>query len=357
MKATHPMARFLQGFFHEYLAAQRGLSLNTILSYRDALKLLLRFGSDRMGKPIDELALEDLDEKMVLAFLDDLETTRGNSTETRNNRLAALRTFMRYLAYQDPMLLPQCQRICALPSKHTQHKIVEYLEDDEIGALLKRVDLRSRNGSRDYALLLFLYNTGARVQEAVDLKLDDLRLERPFQVKLTGKGRKERVCPLWPETVAALQNYLHERERESSPVPSVFLNANGQPITRFGIRYLVRRDVALTVEACPSLKCKKISPHSIRHTTAMHLLQAGNDLSVVKDWLGHADLNTTHAYVEIDMKMKRRALEASQPPDIKAARKGACKWLKPSVLEWLDGLSKTAKIMCSAAPSPATPGS
>jgi site-specific recombinase XerD len=206
MNATQPLARCLHGFFHEYLAAQRGLSLNTIFSYRDALKLLLRFGSDRMGKPVDKLALDDVDEKMVLAFLDDLETPCGNSTETRNNRLAALRTFMRYVAYRDPMRLPQCQQICALPTKRTQHKTVEYLEDHEIGALLKRVDLGSDHGSRDYALLLFLYNTGARVQEAVDLKMDDLRLASPFQVKLTGKGRKERVCPLWPETVAAIQD-------------------------------------------------------------------------------------------------------------------------------------------------------
>lgn len=353
MNAPHPLARFLQGFFHDYLAAQRGLSPNTTFSYRDALKLLLRFGSDRTGKPVDQLALEDVDDKMVLAFLDDLETTHGNSTATRNNRLAALRTFMRYVAYQDPVLLPQCQRICALPTKRTEHKTMEYLEDQEIGALLKRVDLRSRHGFRDYALLLFLYNTGARVQEVVDLKMEDLRLEAPFQVKLTGKGRKERVCPLWPETVAAFQDYLHGQAREGSPAPSVFLNANGRPLTRFGIRYLVRRDVTLTEETCPSLKCKKISPHSIRHTTAMHLLQAGNDLSVVKDWLGHADLNTTHAYVEINMKMKRKALEASQPPARRALYKGRSKWLKPSTLEWLDGLSKTPLIMCSDVPSAA----
>jgi len=353
MNATPPLARCLQAFFHEHLAAHRGLSPNTILSYRDALKLLLRFGSDRLGKPVDTLALDDFDEKMVLAFLDDLETPRGNSPATRNNRLAALRTFMRYAAYRDPMLLPQCQRICALPAKRTQHKTVEYLEDQEIGALLKRVDRRSRQGVRDYALLLFLYNTGARVQEVVDLKMDDLRLAPPFQVKLTGKGRKERVCPLWPETVAALQDSFQRREHGGSAVRAVFLNAHGRPITRFGIRYLVRRHVALTASACPSLTSKHISPHSIRHTTAMHLLQAGNDLSVIKAWMGHADLNTTHAYVAIDMKMKRRALEASHPSGITAGTKRRSTWLEPRILDWLDGLSKAATIMCSGAPSPA----
>jgi site-specific recombinase XerD len=349
MNATHhPIACFLQGFFHEYLAAQRGLSPNTILSYRDTLKLLLRFGSRRAGKPVDKLLLEDFDEEVMVAFLDDLEAARGNSTETRNNRLAALRTFVRYVAYQDPTLLARCQRICAIPKKRTMHRVVEYLEDHEMAALLNRVDQYSGNGPRDYALLLFLYNTGARVQEAVDLKTADLRLESPSQAKLIGKGRRERICPLWPETIAALDNYLNERCPESSQVPSVFLNANSQPITRFGIRYIVQRYAAQAAETCPSLKSKKISPHSIRHTTAMHLLQSGNDLSVVKDWLGHANLNTTHAYIEIDMKMKRKALEVSRPSDVQAAKKRRAKWLKPSVLEWLDELSNAAKILCAA---------
>jgi site-specific recombinase XerD len=345
--ATHPIARFLQGFFHEYLAAQRGLSPNTILSYRDALKLLLCYVSRRVGKPVDKLLVEDFDETVVVAFLAHLEADRGNAPQTRNNRLSTVRTFFRYVAYQDPTLLGQCQRICAIPNKRTERKTMEYLEDEEIGALLDHVDQNSRNGARDYALLLFLYNTGARAQEVVDLNIDDLRLDAPFQVKLTGKGRKERVCPLWPETVAALRTYLEHREPDTAGIPSVFLNANGQPITRFGIRYIVRRYAAKAAEVCPSLKSKKISPHSVRHTTAMHLLQSGNDLSIIKDWMGHADVNTTHAYVEIDMKMKRKALEASQPPDVTTRKNKRPRWLEPSILKWLDDLSKSAKIMCS----------
>jgi site-specific recombinase XerD len=353
MNATHPISRFVQGFFHEYLAAQRGLSSNTILSYRDALKLLLRYVAGRAGTPVDKLAVEDFDEEVVVAFLAHLEADRGNCAQTRNNRLSALRTFFRYVAHQEPMLLGKCQRICAIPNKRTEHKVIEYLEDHEIGALLEQVDQNSRNGARDYALLLFHYNTGARVQEVVDLNVDDLRLDAPCQVKLTGKGRKERVCPLWPETVAALRNYLQQRQPDTARITAVFLNANGQPITRFGIRYIVRRYAAKAEEACPSLKSKKISPHSVRHTTAMHLLQSGNDLSIVKDWMGHADMNTTHAYVEIDIKMKRKALEASQPPQVQAPKKKRAKWLKPGILKWLDDLSKSAKIMCSPPMTPA----
>ena len=274
MNATHPIAGFVQGFFHQYLAAQRGLSPNTILSYRDAVKLLLRYVSSQLGKPVDKLLVEDIDERMVVAFLAHLEADRGNCTQTRNNRLSTVRTFFRYVGHQEPTLLGQCQRIRAIPNKRTEHKVIEYLEDHEIGALLEQVDQHSRNGARDYALLLFLYNTGARVQEVVDLNVDDLRLDAPYQVKLTGKGRKERVCPLWPETVAALQKYLEHREPGIARNPSVFLNANGEPITRFGIRYIVRHYAAEAEEACPSLKSKKITPHSVRHYVAFRTMSS-----------------------------------------------------------------------------------
>ncbi|MDA2931495.1 site-specific integrase [Acidobacteria bacterium AH-259-O06] len=349
MNATHPIARFVQGFFHDYLAAQRGLSPNTILSYRDSLKLFLRFVSQRVGKPVDKLSVEDFDQKLTVAFLDDLEASRGNSTQTRNNRLAALRAFFRYVAGQEPMVLARCQQICKIPTKRTQHKTIEWLEDNEMSAVLESVDHNSRNGLRDYALLMLLYNTGARAQEMVDLKIGDVRLQTPLQVKLTGKGNKERLCPLWPETVEALENYLNHREVDAGEVSSLFLNANGKPITRFGIRYIVRRYGAKAAQICPSLKNKKVNPHCIRHTTALHLIQSGNDIAVIKDWLGHADVNTTHGYVEIDMKMKRKALEACQPPKLKTAAKHRPKWLKPGILQWLDELSKTSGnyVQCS----------
>ena len=348
MKDTHPIAPFVQGFFHDYLAAQRGLSPNTVLSYRDCLKLFVRFGSEQLGKPVDKLAIEDLDQKLVVSFLEHLETERGNTTRTRNARLAALHAFFRYVAGQEPLVMAHCQQICAIPSKRTEHKTIEYLEDEEMSAILNSVDQNSSQGPRDYALILFLYNTGARVQEAVDLKIDDLRLEAPYQVKLLGKGKKERICPLWPETVKALQIYLNNREPSTSEIPYLFLNAKGQQITRFGIRYIVRQYASKASQACPSLESKKVSPHTVRHTTASHLLQSGNDISTVKDWMGHADIKTTHCYVEIDMKMKRKALEACHAPETKNISMKTPKWLKPDILEWLDGLSKKAVIMCSS---------
>lgn len=352
MNTCHPIASFVEGFFRHDIAAQKGLSFNTILSYRDALKLLFQFSSQERHRPVDKLTLEDFDERLVVQFLNDLETTRRNSVSTRNNRLAAVHRFFRYVAQQEPPLMARCQRICAIPLKRGGHKVIEYLEDAELRALLDRVDQDARNGLRDYALLLFLYNSGARVQEAVDLKIEDLRLEAPFQVRLTGKGRKERECPLWPETVAALKNYLDRRNPEVSKVSAVFLNARGETITRFGIRHIVRRCVAKANEHHPSLESKRVSPHTLRHTTAMHLLQSGNDITVVKDWLGHADVQTTHGYVEIDLKMKRKALEACQAPGAQTPPKRLANWKKPGILQWLDDLSRKVRIMCSEGHGP-----
>ena len=355
MNANHLIAPLIQAFFQHFLVAQRGLSPNTIVAYRDGIKLFLNFAAGRLQKPVDKLTVEDFHDKLVVAFLDNLETSRGNSTRTRNARLAALHALFRTIAGQQPQVMGSCQQICALPAKRTTHNTIEYLEDNEIRAVLGSVDQSSRNALRDYALLLFLYNTGARAQEVVDLRIDKLRFEAPYQVKLLGKGRKERACPLWPETIQALQNYLQHREPSATESPSVFFNANGKPITRFGIRTIVRKYAAKAGQACASIKAKKVSPHTVRHTTAMHLLQSGNDLNVIKDWMGHADLNTTHAYVEIDMKMKRKALETCQPPKAKTPPKSLGKWLKPGILEWLEDLSKGAGIMWSGRAAPAAP--
>ncbi|MCP4899433.1 MAG: tyrosine-type recombinase/integrase [bacterium] len=275
MNATQCIARFVQQFFRQYLTAQRGLSHNTILSYRDTLKLLLQFVARQTAKPPDKLTLEDFDANLVLAFLDHLEQTRGNCSQTRNNRLAGLRTFFRYVAGQEPTVMERCKRICDIPLKRTQHTTIEYLENEEVCAILESVDPNSPNGLRDYALLLFLYNTGARVQEAVDLERTDLRLEPPFQVKLTGKGRKERLCPLWPETVSALETYFRHRDAQASSMPSVFVNARGEPITRFGIRYIVRQYAAKAGKTCPSLKSKKVTPHSVRHNPESLIMPSG----------------------------------------------------------------------------------
>ena len=206
-------------------------------------------------------------------------------------------------------------------------------------ALFDAIDTSSRTGLRDRALLLTLYNTGARVKEVVNLSLEDLKLDPPSQIKMLGKGRKRRACPLWPETVESLDIYINNRQPKDASSQKLFLNANGSPITRFGVRYIIRNLAERAALQCPSLSEKSISPHTFRHTTAMHLLQAGNDINMVRLWLGHANINTTHIYVELDMDMKRKILGTTEPPALHDKQGKIPKWQNPGILEWLDNLS------------------
>ncbi len=337
---SHLLANYMKRFFSHYLPMQKGLSLNTMYAYRDAIKLLLCYAADTLGRSVDGLAVEDITEKVVIAFLDHVEQERKCSPSTRNARLAATRSLFAFIAREEPALLQQCQRIRAIPLKRTQHQTVDYLEENEMQATLDAVDIDSRTGIRDRALLLLLYNTGARVSEIVELKLHDLRLDGAGQVHLLGKGKKHRTCPLWPETVAALQAYLEQRSPKEPGIEHLFLNANGAPITRFGIRYITRKYGAAAQNQCPSIKTKIVNPHTIRHTTAMHLLRSGNDINMVSYWLGHADINTTHIYLELDMEMKRRMLEKTGAPAIKQKEL----WHKPDILQWLNNLAKEQQL-------------
>jgi len=337
---THTIAKFIKRFFSHYLPVQKGLAPNTILAYRDAVKLVLCYASDTLNKNVEELCVEDINESLVLQFLDHLENTRGCSARTRNARLAAIRALFSFIAREEPSLLLHCQMIRTIPIKRTQHKTVDYLEENEMQALLDSVDLNSPTGVRDKALLLLLYNTGARVSEIVELKVADLRLHDVAQVKLLGKGNKYRSCPLWPETVEALEDYLKQRTPKDPQTQKLFLNANGAPITRFGVRHIIGKYAATAKRQCPSIAAKTVTPHTIRHTTAMHLLRSGNDVNMVSHWLGHADINTTHIYVEIDMEMKRQMLQKIGPPDVKKS----LPWQKPDVLQWLKELSKVPQL-------------
>jgi len=337
---THMLANFIKRFFSHYLPVQKGLAVNTILGYRDAIKLLLCYGSDTLNKNVEELRVEDIDEPLVLDFLDHLENTRGCSPRTRNVRLAAIRALFGFIAREEPSLLLHCQSIRTIPIKRTQHQTIDYLEEKEMQALLNAVELNSRSGVRDKALLLFLYNTGARVSEIVELKVADLRFDGVAQVKLLGKGKKYRSCPLWPETVEALQDYLNQRTAKDPAIQQLFLNANGSPLTRFGVRHIIGKYATSAKSQCPSIATKTVNPHTIRHTTAMHLVRAGNDVNMVSYWLGHADINTTHIYVEIDMEMKRRMLEKTAAPAVKKPPP----WHKPDVLEWLNALAKAPQL-------------
>jgi site-specific recombinase XerD len=290
---------------------------------------------------IDQLRCDQIDDQIVRKFLDYLEQDRGCKPNTRNARLAALKTFFYYLGQQVPQCLDNSQRISAIPQKKTAHTMVDYLDTDEFKLIMDRIDAASRNGIRDKALLLLMYNTGARVQEIVDIKLDDLRLDAASQIKLTGKGKKQRVIPLWQDTIEAVSDYILVRKPKLEDEHHLFLNDKGESITRFGIRYIIKKYTDKAIKKQPSLKQKKVSPHTLRHTTAMHLLQAGNELNVVRLWLGHASLNTTHMYAEINMEMKKEILSKAQPPKMKQKIK---KWRRPKILEWLDDLCEQGEL-------------
>jgi len=334
MSAALPnaLARALRGFFADHLPRVRGVSPHTVRSYRDAFILLLRFVAARRKRSVVDLDLHDLGVDDVLAFLDHLETDRHNCAATRNARLAAIHAFARYAASSHPEHLELCQRILAVPFKRARPRLVEYLEADEIRALLDAPDRL-----RDHALLLALFNTGARVQEILDLRPCDLQLVRPFQVRLRGKGRKERVCPLWPQTAEILSALVAEHGVDSAATQPLFRNHRGEPLTRFGVRYLLRKYVNLARPTATTLDAKRVHPHVLRHTTAVHLLQAGVDLVTISHWLGHASVETTNRYAAVDLATKRAALAKARPigdidPSVAAWRTDA------SVLRWLEAL-------------------
>jgi integrase/recombinase XerD len=329
------LAAVLRAFFAQHLPLTRGLSSRTVLSYRDTFVLLLRFLATRHDCGVVDLEFEHLRTEDVLAFLDHLEIQRKNSVATRNARLAAVHSFARFLATREPEQMEEAQRLLAVPIKRGPARAVDYLEGEEIAAMLGAAAQR-RNHVRDRALLLTLFNTGARVQELLDIRTGDLQLDRPTFVRLRGKGRKERLCPLWPETVAALQALLSTlMEREVIPI---FRNHRGEPMTRFGVRYLLRRYAEQAQSVTPTLGAKRVHPHTYRHSAAVHLLRAGVDLVTISHWLGHASIETTNRYAAIDLETKRQALERAGPV-MGASDSEATVWrTNASVLEWLEAL-------------------
>src|SRR5262245_50581236 len=298
-------------FFEQHLKAEKGLSPASVKSYRDALRLLLTFVASQRKRAIIRLAIEDLTAEHVRQFLTSLETTRGNHIHTRNQRLAALHTFFRYLARQVPEVLAEAERVAAIPRKRAPPPSTHFLERDEIESLFARLPKTGISALRDRTLLLFLYNTGARVQEATNLKIGNLALEPQPRVHLHGKGDKWRTCPLWPETARLLRELLANRHEPTAPV---FLSRQGGPLTRFGVYKLVHRYAADLAASSNGGTPRRISPHVLRHTTAMHLLESGVEMNVIRGWLGHVSLDTTQRYAEINMRSKEAALEACGPP-------------------------------------------
>lgn len=322
---------WIRRFLLEHVVAERNLARNTQASYRDTLTLLLPFLSAATKTPVDRLAIEDLSPLQLRRFLAHLETDRGSSGGTRNQRLGAIHAFAKFIGRQSPEHLAWCTDIRAVPFKKTATPVMAYLDKPEMEALLKTPSPRTAQGVRDHALLLFLYNTGARVDEAAHVTVADLTLGPSPAVRLVGKGNKTRVCPLWPITADVLNRLVLGR----APHERVFLNRQRQPLTRFGMYRLVRQTVARARLTTPSLNTKRVSPHTLRHTCAVHLLRAGVDINTIRAWLGHVSLDTTHVYAEIDLEMKAKALAQCDLPEAGAVKR----WRKePSLMGFLKAL-------------------
>jgi site-specific recombinase XerD len=338
MKKTplpNTLARAVRAFFGEYLPELRGVSPHTVLSYRDTLVLLLRFIANSQKIEVVSMELENINPESVLAFLNYLETERHNKTSSRNVRLAAIHAFFRYVAIHIPEQLEQAQRILGIPFKRTGSRPIDYLEYDEICAVLNCVDRSTADGLRDYALLALMFNTGARVQEIVDLNANDLQLEKPFQLKLRGKGNKTRVCPLWPQTALVLRQFMSGAYPDKHTIGAVFCNHRGERLTRFGVRYLLRKYWRLAANNLPSLAQKRLHPHSMRHSCSMHLLKSGADVVSISHWLGHASINTTNRYAMADLEMKRQTISRARVPTDAAPKA----WRRDeSVIKWLESL-------------------
>jgi integrase/recombinase XerD len=303
---TLGFATLVRQFFCGRLIAQQNASARTVASYRDTFRLLLDFFAQCRGRPPAALGMADLDAPAILAFLDHLEQVRGNCVRTRNARLAALRSFLKFAAARDPACLPAVQRVLAIPMKRFGRPLLGYLSREEMAAILAAPDGSTWSGQRDRVLFALMYNTGARVSEAIGLKRSDVELAPSRTARIEGKGRKQRVIPLWPSTAARLREWLPRIGPD--PESPLFPNAHGGPLSRSGVEDRLREAVRLAVASCPTLAGRRISPHTLRHTTAMHLLQSGVDITVIALWLGHEGTETTHQYVEADLALKERAL-------------------------------------------------
>jgi integrase/recombinase XerD len=304
MSERESLGPWLRRFLVEYIVTERNLARNTRTSYRDTFSLLLPFVSGKLRKPVDRLAVRDLTSGLVLKFLTHLEDDRGCSVRARNQRLATIRAFARFVGSRDPAHVEWCGHIRAIASKKSMSPPVGWLTRTEMEAMLAVPDRKTSRGRREYALLLFLYNTGARVSEATELKVRDLKFGRSNGghdlATLQGKGGKMRQCPLWPETERVLANEVLDREAEAP----VFVSRLGTQFTRFGVYRLIERCAA----GVPELAARTITPHVIRHTTACHLVLAGMDINTIRAWLGHVSISTTNIYAEIDLTLKANAV-------------------------------------------------
>jgi site-specific recombinase XerD len=318
MTANTNFPGLVQAFFTDLLLRQRGASPNTVSGYRDCFRLLLRFAAERLGKTPSNLSLEDLDAAFLGEFLDHLEKDRCNSARTRNARLAAIHSFFRYVSFREPSCVDLCHRVLAVPSKRYERRPIEYLTRDEIDALLAAPDTTTWIGRRDQALLLVDIQTGLRVSELVDLRRNAIVLGIGAHVRCEGKGRKQRCTPLRKEAVAVMATWL--RECPGDPGAPVFPSIRGGPLSRDAVERLLARHCRTAEQRCPSLKRKNVTPHVLRHTAAMQLLEHGIDRSMIALWLGHESVETTQMYLHANLRLKEQALSRVTPLDVKQAR-------------------------------------
>lgn len=332
MSGQPSLAPLLEGFFMQRLMRQRRASAHTIASYRDTFRLLLQFAHGRLRKAPSALMLEDIGAPLVAAFLDELEVKRGITARTRNLRLTAIHSFFRYVAFEAPAHAAQTQRVLAIPAKRFTRALVPFLSRPEVDALLAAPDLRTWSGRRDHALILLAVQTGLRLSELTGLVPDDLQLGAGAHVRVIGKGRKERCTPLSKSTRSVLTAWTREPPKVAGQ--PVFPNARGGRLSAHGVQYLLAKHVAAAAATCPSLTRKRVSPHVLRHTTAMDLLQEGVDRSVIALWLGHESIETTQMYLDADLELKQRVLDRTTPPTGRPGR------YRPSdkLLDFLNGL-------------------
>jgi site-specific recombinase XerD len=311
-------AGLLQGYFTQRLMQQRQASPHTIASYRDAFRLMLRFAQGRLRKAPSALSLEDIDAPLILAFLDELESTRRITTRTRNLRLTAIHSFFRYVAFEAPTHAAQIQRVLAIPMKRFTRTLVPFLSRREVDALLAAPDQRAWSGRRDHALMLLAVQTGLRLSELTGLRPDDVQLGSGAHVRVIGKGRKERCTPLSKNTRAVLSAWMREPPR--APDQPLFPNARGGRLSAHGVHYVLSKHVDAAAKTCPSLRTKRVSPHVLRHTTAMDLLQEGVEQRALALWLGHESVETTQMYLDANLELKQEILDKTTPPTGKPGR-------------------------------------
>ena len=312
------IASHITAFLQQRLPVERGASDNTCESYAYAFKLLFEYAGNCLKVAPSQLHLEQLDAPLIVNFLEHLETERGNGANSRNIRLAAIKSFMHFMEYRVPAALEQISRILAIPAKKTETRLVKHLTVEEMQAILDVPVPAIRDGIRDRAMLYLCFAGGLRVSELIGLRVDDLTLQPNASILVHGKGRRQRCLPLWKETASALRSWLAVRGMAS--VPELFFNARGEPMTRSGFEYILRKHTRAAATRCPSLSTKHISPHVLRHTCALTILQATKDLRKVSLWLGHANMQTTEIYTRADPSIKLEALESVVPPKLRSGR-------------------------------------